>query len=147
MTNMNEMKNAQIFIIKNFAIHMKFHSNTTHLSTIFYQVQCAPEFHNDFLAKKLFTFFKNNFSKIDHSKFIHLKSHLKPFLSYLPCIVRRQEIFQHHIQCKKVRTILDKIWYDRLALNCPRHVFKALMFKIQIRECISFFSLSKLNPF
>ncbi len=37
-----------------------------------------------FLAKKLFLFFKNNFTKIDH------KSHLKPFLSYLPCIACRE---------------------------------------------------------
>jgi hypothetical protein len=40
-----------------------------------------------FLAKNLFLFFKNNFTGINHCKFIHHKSHLKPFLSYLPCIV------------------------------------------------------------
>ncbi len=43
-----------------------------------------------FLAKKLFLFFKNNFTRIYHCKFIHHKSHLKPFLSYLPCMVRRE---------------------------------------------------------
>ncbi len=39
------------------------------------------------LAKKIFLFFKNNFTRINHCKFIHHKNHLKPFLSYLPCIV------------------------------------------------------------
>ncbi len=57
-----------------------------------------------FLAKKLFLFFKNNFTRINHCKFIHHKSLLKPFLSYLPCIVRRE-----YFQFIKVRTILDKI--------------------------------------
>ncbi len=28
--------------------------------------------------------------KINHCKFIHHKSHLKPFLSYLPCIVCKE---------------------------------------------------------
>ena len=43
-----------------------------------------------FLAKKLFLFFKNNFTIFNHWKFIYHKSHLKPFLSYLPCIVPRE---------------------------------------------------------
>ncbi len=54
------------------------------------QVQWAPKFHNNFWQKKLFLFFKNNFTKINHCKFIHHKSHLKPFFSYLPCIERRE---------------------------------------------------------
>ncbi len=54
------------------------------------QVKCATEFHNDFWQKKLFLFFKNNFTKINHCKFIHHKSHLKPFLSYLPCMVHKE---------------------------------------------------------
>jgi hypothetical protein len=37
-----------------------------------------------------FLFFKNNFTRINNCKFIHHKSQLKPFLSYLPCIVRRE---------------------------------------------------------
>ncbi len=41
-------------------------------------------------GKKLFIFFKNNFTRINHCKFLHHKSHLKPFLSYLPWIVRRE---------------------------------------------------------
>ncbi len=49
------------------------------------QVLCAPEFHNDF-----WLFFKNNFTRINHCKFIQHKSHLKLFLSYLPCIVHRE---------------------------------------------------------
>jgi len=43
-----------------------------------------------FLAKKILLFFKNNFTRINHCKFILHRSHLKPFLSYLPCIVRRE---------------------------------------------------------
>ncbi len=54
------------------------------------QVQCAPEFYNDFWQKQLFLFFKNNSTRINHCKFIHHKSHLKPFLSYFPCIVCRE---------------------------------------------------------
>ncbi len=43
-----------------------------------------------FFTKKLFLFFNNNFKRINHCKFIHRKDYLKPFLSYLPCIVRRE---------------------------------------------------------
>jgi hypothetical protein len=32
----------------------------------------------------------NNFARINHCKFIHYTSQLNPFLSYLPCIVRRE---------------------------------------------------------
>jgi hypothetical protein len=35
-------------------------------------------------------FFNNNFRRIQDCKFIHHKSHLKPFVSYLPCIMRRE---------------------------------------------------------
>ncbi len=41
-------------------------------------------------GKKLFLFFKNYFTRINHCKFIHHKSYLKPFLSYLPCIVHKK---------------------------------------------------------
>ncbi len=41
-------------------------------------------------GKKIILFFKNNFTRINPFKFIHHKSHLKPFLSYLPCIVCRE---------------------------------------------------------
>ncbi len=43
-----------------------------------------------FLAKQLFLFFKNNFTRINHWKFIYHISHLKPFLNYLPSIVCRE---------------------------------------------------------
>jgi hypothetical protein len=74
------------------------------------QVWCAPAFHNHFWQKKLFLFFKNNFTRINHCKFIHHKSHLKAFLSSLPCIVCR-EYFSSIFNVKKVHTILDKIQY------------------------------------
>jgi hypothetical protein len=64
------------------------------------QVKCAPEFYNNFWQKKLFLFFKNNFTRIKCCKFIHPKSHLKPFLSYFPCIVRR-EYFSIILNVKK----------------------------------------------
>ena len=60
------------------------------LSIMTIQLQCAPEFHNDFWRKKLFLFFKNNFTRINHCIFTHHKSHLKPLHSYLPCVVRRE---------------------------------------------------------
>ncbi len=44
-----------------------------------------------FGKKKLILFYKkNNFMRINHWKFIHHKSHLKPFLSYIPCIMCRE---------------------------------------------------------
>ncbi len=46
-----------------------------------------------FLAKKLFLFFKNNFKRNNHCMFINHKSYLKPFLSCLPYIVRREYFF------------------------------------------------------
>jgi hypothetical protein len=42
------------------------------------------------LAKKSDLFFKNNFKRNNHGKFIHHECYLKPFLSYLPCIVCRE---------------------------------------------------------
>jgi hypothetical protein len=55
-----------------------------------YSVHLNYEFHKDFWQKNIFLFFKNNFPRINHCKFIHHKSHLKPFLSYLPFIVCRE---------------------------------------------------------
>ncbi len=61
------------------------------LSTIMrIQVWRAPEFHNDFWQKKLFLFIKNNFKRINIASLFIIKSYLKPFLSYLPCIVHRE---------------------------------------------------------
>jgi hypothetical protein len=39
-------------------------------------------------SKKSILFSKNKFKRINYCKFIHHKSHLQPFLSYLSCIVR-----------------------------------------------------------
>ncbi len=36
------------------------------------------------MAKKSFLFFNNNFTRINH------KTHLKPFVSYVPCMVHRE---------------------------------------------------------
>ncbi len=62
-----------------------------------------------FWAKKLFLFFKINFTRINHCKFSHHKSHFEPFLSYLPCIVGR-EYFSIILNVKQC-AILDKIQY------------------------------------
>ncbi len=43
-----------------------------------------------FGKKILFLFFKNNITRLNPCKFIHYKNHLKPFLRYFPCIVRRE---------------------------------------------------------
>ncbi len=60
-------------------------------------------------GKKLILFFKNNFTRINHCKFIHHRSH--EILSQLPSMYSVQGIFQHHFICKKVHIILDKIRY------------------------------------
>jgi hypothetical protein len=65
-------------------------------------------------GKKLILFFKNNFTRINHCKFIHHRSHLKPFLSYLPCIVRR-EYFSIIFHVKKC--ILYSIKYDNFGIS------------------------------
>jgi len=59
-------------------------------------------------GKKLF-FISRIFSQelIISSLFI-IKAILNPF--QLPSMYSAQGIFQHHFQCKKVHTILDKIW-------------------------------------
>jgi len=59
------------------------------LSIMRLQVKCTPEFHIDF-GKKIFLFFKNNFKSNNHCKLNHNKSYLKPFVSYLLCIVCRE---------------------------------------------------------
>ncbi len=41
-------------------------------------------------GKFFLLFFKNNCKRNNHRMFIHHKSYLKPFLSYLPCIVCRE---------------------------------------------------------
>ncbi len=71
------------------------------------QVQCAPEIHNDFWQKKIFLFFKNNFTRLNPCKFMHHKSHLKPFLRYLPCTVHR-EYFSIILNVKKCTLYLIK---------------------------------------
>jgi len=55
-------------------------------STMRIRVQCAPEFHNDIWQKKLL-FFKNNFTRINHCKFIHHKRHLKTLSQILYMII------------------------------------------------------------
>ncbi len=60
-----------------------------------------------FGKKIFFLFFKNNFTRINHCKFIHHKSHLKPFFSYLPFIVCR-EYFSIIFNVKKCAPYLIK---------------------------------------
>jgi hypothetical protein len=60
--------------------------------TVFYRVLCAYKYSAHLNFTMIFGkhFFKNNVTRINHCMFIHHKSHLKPFLSYLPCIVHRE---------------------------------------------------------
>ncbi len=68
-----------------------------------------------FLAKNLFLLFKNNFKRNNHCKFIHYKSYIKQFLSYLPCIVHR-EYFSIIFSVKKCKLYSikhgSKIWWN-----------------------------------
>jgi hypothetical protein len=57
--------------------------------------------------KRLNLFFKNNFTRIKHCKFIHHTSHLKT-LSQLPSMYNARGIFQHHFSCKKCTLYLIK---------------------------------------
>ncbi len=98
-----------IFILLTFSLTLigTFHSMYCILSSIMcIQVQCAPEFHNDFW-QKLFLVQKTNFTRINPCKFIHHKSHLKPFLSYLPCKEGR-EYFSILFNLKKCELYLTK---------------------------------------
>ncbi len=63
---------------------------------------------SDFWQKKIFLFFKNNFTKINHSKFMYHRSHLKLCLNYLPCIVCR-EYFSNIFNVKKCTLSLYSI--------------------------------------
>ena len=72
------------------------------------QVKRTPEFHNNF--GNLFLFFKNNFQEFIIASSFIIKAILNPFLATFH-VYSVQGIFQHHFQCKKVHTILNKIWY------------------------------------
>jgi hypothetical protein len=61
---------------------------------------------------QLFLFFKNNYTRINHCTFIHHKSHLKPFLSYLPCIARKEYF-----------SIIVWQMANKLAYECPYFSF------------------------
>ncbi len=80
------------------------------INTVFYRVLCTYKYSIHLNYTMIFgkKNFKINFTRINHCKFIHHKSHLKPFLSYLPCIAYR-EYFSIIFNAKKVRIILDKI--------------------------------------
>jgi len=67
-----------------------------------------------FLAKKIFLLFNYNFARINHCKFIYYKGHLKPFLSYLRGIVRR-EYFSIIFSVKKCA--LYSIKYGKFSLS------------------------------
>ncbi len=86
------------------------------LTTVFYGVCCTYKFSAHlnltmiFGKKSIFIFQKENY------KFIHHKSYLKPFLSYLPCIVRR-EYFSIIFNVKKCTLHLIKYSNQELHLS------------------------------
>jgi len=86
--------------------------------TVFYRVWCAFKYSAHLNFKMIFgrkkLFFKNNFTRINHCKLIHHRSHLKPFLSYLPCILLR-EYFSIIFRVKKC--ILYLIKYSNKTWN------------------------------
>jgi hypothetical protein len=59
------------------------------------------------LSNFYFLLFKNNFTRINHCSFIHHKSHLKPFVRYLPSIACR-EYFSIIFNAKKCALYLIK---------------------------------------
>ncbi len=101
-------------------------------------------------GKKTILFFKNSFTRINHCKFIHLRSHLKPFLSYLPCIVHRKYFsIIFHVKsalysikyCTKMLTWLQfqfrirkNWWIEFLKFNCL--VCSIIWFELIEKCCI-----------
>ncbi len=81
-----------------------------------------------FGKKKLF--FKNNFTRINACKFLHHKSHLNPFLSYLPYIVRR-EYFSIILNVKKCALYSIKYGNCELKERLPRKSGELLLFELQ----------------
>jgi len=93
-----------------------------------------------FLAKKLFLFFKNNFKRNNHCKFIHHKSYLKPFLScYLPCIVC-SEYFSIIFSVKMCTLYFIKYQVCLVLAFCLCGTLASFCRKI------NFYSLSPSNP-
>jgi len=89
-----------------------------------------------FLVKKVFLFFKNNFTRFNYCKFIPHKGHLNPFLSYLPCIVCT-EYFSIIFNAKKCA--LYSIKYSIIVWNfieddsTSYHLFAILIHLLQVR--------------
>ncbi len=83
-----------------------------------------------FLEKIFFLFFKKIFTRINHCKFIHHKSNLKPLLSYLPCIVRR-EYFSIIFNVKKCT--LYSIKYSMWLTFCYEALFLQSDHKIIVK--------------
>ena len=104
-------------------------------------------------GKNIFLFFKNNFIKINHCKFIHHKSH---HTSQLPSMNSVRGIFLHHFQCKKVQTILNNIRYylnEKINSNEPSSSFSinelslALLIISLRQSCNENFIIESKNKF
>ncbi len=110
------------------------------------QVYCTPEFHNEFCQKKIFLFFKNNFKINNHCKFIYHKSYLKPFLSYLPCIVRG-EYFSIIFNVKKstLYSIKNMVSFCHKTM-CIRHLCWKITF-LCFHGCQSYVGKNELHIF
>ncbi len=59
------------------------------------------------IFNNFFLFFKNNFTRINHSSLFIINAILNP----LSVTFHAQGLFQHHLEFKEVHTILDKIQY------------------------------------
>ena len=116
------------------------------LITVFYRVQCTYEYskHLNFtmiFSKKLFLFVKNNFTGINHCKFIHHKSHLKTFLSHLPCTVRR-EYFSIIFSVKKytLYSINTVNTFSKNILHIPK-LYQYLKPSLHVWFCSAFWAM------
>ncbi len=71
--------------------YIEFHTHKLKLGHLLYFIEYNAHLNFTMIfGKKMILFFKNNFTRINHCKFIHHRSHHKTFLSYLPCIVHRE---------------------------------------------------------
>ncbi len=84
------------------------------------QVKCAPEFHNDFWQRMYFYFLRIILQELIIAIF---SSFTILNLCQLPSMYGAQGMFQHHFQCKKVRTILNKIRLTHLFNTASSHTF------------------------
>ncbi len=78
----------------------------------------------------LFLFFKNNFTRINHCIFTRHKSHLKPLLRNLPCIVCREYfcIIFYVKKCALYLTKYGRLFHDQRFSSLSHSIFVEIQF-------------------